>query len=918
MASVTFSPQGTQLDNDEIADLQVNIGDSLEFSSILDTSGLDADLQSIKVRLQGDSTEFNQSSILTDFFETTFPDVSFIEDNSDGDFTSVVLELRGEPGATPNTTNVLVESEATVLSGLVNDGVTDIGVTVIEAIDANGNDVTNLFEPAKDAIDLQPSPQVQTVLGTEKSEPIIGTPQNDLIEGKEGNDSIGDSEGNDESFGGEGNDLFSDGAGDDIISGGAGNDLFFGLTPGSAGDDTIDLVTGNDFAFGGTGADTFVLNRDSGVTLIGDFTPGEDRFALGENLTKDNLNFARLNNDSPLNGSTLISDADTGELIAFANSASVEAVLNAEFVSVEDTFSTKNLPTTGGESNEPIQAELPSAQSGDIFGTPNADVLVGDDRTNLILAGDDNDFINAADGEDWVFGEDGQDVLNGEAGRDLLNGGADGDVINGSEGADTLLGKTGFDVLNGDVGNDVLLGGSDNDVISSGQGDDLLFGGAGNDALFGDEGHDTFVFASGEEADTIFDFEPGQDAIAKLAEGIAFTTDFSYDSLQIDYNAEGNYTNISEETGELITTLIGVEADQLTESSFTTKTLTPDETTAIASSGGLQIEGSDGNDRINGSDGNDIINSGNGDDTINSGAGDDTINGGRGLDILDGGAGTDVLALFALNRGDENIGFVGEADNFTFFVDGADEGTFLNIESVKFDNGEVVSTQDLDFTDTDASSEGLQIEGSDGDDRINGSDGNDIINSGNGDDTINSGAGDDTINGGRGLDILDGGAGTDVLALFALNRGDENIGFVGEADNFTFFVDGADEGTFLNIESVKFDNGEVVSTQDLDFTDTDASSEGLQIEGSDGNDAIVGSDGNDTLNGGKGDDTLNGGVGTDVLAFDFEPSENITYVGSADNFNVLVDSINEGTFTNIESIEFANGDVIATQDLDFA
>ena len=184
MASTTFFPQGTQLDNDEIADLQVNIGDRLEFSSILDTSGLDANLQSIKVRLQGDSTEFNPSSTLTDFFETTFPDVAVVEDNSDGDFVSVVLELKGEPGAIRDTTNVLVESEATVLSGLVNDGETDIGVTVVEAIDANGNDVTDLFEPAKGAIDLQPLPPVQEIFGTEKSEPIIGTPQNDIIQGK--------------------------------------------------------------------------------------------------------------------------------------------------------------------------------------------------------------------------------------------------------------------------------------------------------------------------------------------------------------------------------------------------------------------------------------------------------------------------------------------------------------------------------------------------------------------------------------------------------------------------------------------------------------------------------------------------------------------------------------------------------------
>ena len=281
MASITFSSAGTQLDNDEIVDLPVNIGDGLEFITILDTSGFDANLQSIKIRLQGDSTEFNPSETFTDFFETTFPNVSVIEDNSDGDFASVVLELRGEPGAIPNTANILVESEATVLSGLVNDGETDIGVTVVEAIDANGNDVTDLFEPASQAIDLQPSPQIQAILGTEKSEPIVGTPQNDLIKGKQGNDFIIDNEGNDTVFGDEGNDLFFNGAGNDIILGGAGDDFVSGIDPDSGGDDIIDLGTGNNAASGGAGADTFVLNRNSGITGIGDFTPGEDRFALG-------------------------------------------------------------------------------------------------------------------------------------------------------------------------------------------------------------------------------------------------------------------------------------------------------------------------------------------------------------------------------------------------------------------------------------------------------------------------------------------------------------------------------------------------------------------------------------------------------------------------------------------------------------
>ena len=545
MASITFSPAGTQIDNDEIADLQVNEGDRLGFSFTLDTSELDSELQSLKLQLQGDSAEVNLSDTLTDFLGTTFPDVAVVEDNSDGDFISVVVELRGEPGAIPDTTNVLVESEATVFDGLVNDGATDIGVTVIEAIDANGNDVTNLFEPSQQAIDLQPLSQVQEIFGTSESDLILGTPQNDIIHGKEGNDSIGDNEGNDRSFGGEGNDLFVDGAGNDTVGGGAGNDFFVGVTPGIAGDDLIDLGTGNDFALGGAGADTFVLNRNSGVILIRDFIPGEDRFALGDNLTKHDLNFARLNNDSSFNGGASISDADTGELVAFVDSATVEALSNAEFVSVEDFFLAGNSPTTGGESNEPIQVESLPAQSGEIFGTTNPDLLVGDDGTDLIIAGNEGDVINSGGGDDLVFGEAGNDVLNGEAGNDLLNGGVDSDVLNGDYNADTLLGEGG------------------NDVISGGHGNDLLVGGDGNDALFGDGGHDTFVFASGEGVDIVFDFKLGEDAIA-------LTSGSSYDSLQIEYNAQGNYTNISEETGELITTLIGVEAEQLTDSNFTT------------------------------------------------------------------------------------------------------------------------------------------------------------------------------------------------------------------------------------------------------------------------------------------------------------------------------------------------------------
>lgn len=380
MASITLSPAGTQLDNDEITDLQVEPGDRFNASFELDTSGFEANLQTLIVQGSQDFTEVDFTAMRTVFDSTTFPDLNIVEISTNDNFTSIVFEATG-PGAVPDTTNVLIEGEITALESLNNDGQPDFGINVVRAIDANGNDVTDLFESTNQTVDLQPSPPVQKILGTENSEPIIGTPQDDSIKGKAGNDLIISNEGNDESFGDEGNDLFFDGAaGNDTVRGGAGDDL--------------------------------------------------------------------------LNG------------------------------------------------------------------------------------GDDEAFL--------------------------------GDFLSGDEGADTLLGEGGNDVLNGDNGNDILVGGSGIDVINGGYGDDLLVGGAGNDLLVGNEGSDTFAFTSGEGADIVFDFEPGQDAIAKLTEGIALTSGSSYDSLHIEYNAQGNYTNISEETGELIATLIGVEANHLTESNFTT------------------------------------------------------------------------------------------------------------------------------------------------------------------------------------------------------------------------------------------------------------------------------------------------------------------------------------------------------------
>ena len=63
--------------------------------------------------------------------------------------------------------------------------------------------------------------------------------------------------------------------------------------------------------------------------------------------------------------------------------------------------------------------------------------------------------------------------------------------------------------LTGNTKDNSIVGGSGNDKLYGKKGNDTLWGGAGNDSLWGDKGYDTFVYASGEGTDRIFDYKSG-------------------------------------------------------------------------------------------------------------------------------------------------------------------------------------------------------------------------------------------------------------------------------------------------------------------------------------------------------------------------------------------------------------------------
>jgi serralysin len=106
---------------------------------------------------------------------------------------------------------------------------------------------------------------------------------------------------------------------------------------------------------------------------------------------------------------------------------------------------------------------------------------------------------------------------------------------------------------------------------------------------------------------------------------------------------------------------------------------------------------------------------------------------------------------------------------------------------------------------------GLDIQGTEGNDRLNGSTGNDSISLLAGDDLLDADAGNDFVSAGEGSDSVFGGAGSDT-------------------------IDGGNGNDSL--------------------------------QGNTGNDSIAGGEGNDTIYGGRDADTLDGGAGDDLISGD--------------------------------------------------
>ncbi|MGI2904690.1 PEP-CTERM sorting domain-containing protein [Tolypothrix sp. VBCCA 56010] len=165
-ASLSFVPIGSQLDNDLINDLPKKVGDTVSFDLQLDTTGLTANLQSLEFLLVRNTTELGFiDAIGTPEQISAFPNEEVIIKIDPVLQNIVGINRLSGSGVPANTVIDFATFNYQALPGLTNDGLTDFTIAVTSAIDANGTDVTNLFQPSEQTIDVQPVPEPTSLFG---------------------------------------------------------------------------------------------------------------------------------------------------------------------------------------------------------------------------------------------------------------------------------------------------------------------------------------------------------------------------------------------------------------------------------------------------------------------------------------------------------------------------------------------------------------------------------------------------------------------------------------------------------------------------------------------------------------------------------------------------------------------------------
>jgi hypothetical protein len=167
-ASIYITAPAAQLDDDPILDIAGRPGDTISWEGIFDTTGLTANLQSLTAFATYDSNEitgldFKRADDDAQFFPEFSRQVN--TDPSTG-LTTIIGFVGGPPGLPPNFKYKFEDITIALGSQLNNDGKADFTVGIVNAVDANGRDVTAQFGNAQ-AFEVQPAsvPEPSSIFG---------------------------------------------------------------------------------------------------------------------------------------------------------------------------------------------------------------------------------------------------------------------------------------------------------------------------------------------------------------------------------------------------------------------------------------------------------------------------------------------------------------------------------------------------------------------------------------------------------------------------------------------------------------------------------------------------------------------------------------------------------------------------------
>lgn len=855
------------------------------------------------------------------------------------------------------------------LTGIMTpEGVfTDQAIETLQFADGTTWDTQTLI----DAATFVPPPG-QTLYGEDTDETITAGDGDDTVYAGYGNDEVHGGLGNDTLNGTDGYDRDPNWIDEGTQYPANDNDTLYG----EAGDDTLDggYRADHDTLIGGTGDDTYIMRHGAGNDTIIEQS-GVDSIFI--EATPDQLHLTRNATDLILQ---LKGDSANGIEPATITVQGYYTNPDARIESIQFNDAPQEAPSGGGTTLNQTEIETlaNSATDGDdwIAGTAGNDQLQGLGGNDQLHGGegDDTYLYAPGDGLDTIADDLGNNTLQLQnidpadlrtvrLGDDLIVlAGSNRDRItianwytdpaarlaatfdNGTtltadelealvnndptEGGDYLPGTTGNDVLEGQGGDDILLGLDGNDTLN---------GGAGNDELQGGLGDDTYIYTSGEGADTLID-AGGWDTL-QLADLLPEDVQLMFEGNDLlvslndgtELRIAGGYANPDSALEAMVFadgTMWGV--DEITAYTFRKPTV-----------GGDSITGTVRDDRIDGLGGGDYVSGGEGDDTYYFGrdygtlrVDDRALSTGDTLTFKDGIV-PDDLAI-TRSSSDLMIAVQGGSGYDQVYISNYFDGN--RIERFVFADGTELSYQDLDklIAPPPATTEGADaiyatgrdevIDGLGGDDRLDGYSGNDTLSGGTGIDRLYGGEGGDTLTGGTNsvsdtqqetnwnvvgdysyynyrADYLNGGAGDDT---YLINTGDgyDQIEDASGSDRIVL-------GAGLSVENIVISAGNSYhlgmfridyGTGTVHVYGSYLSSPIERIESADGQvilgselgnyvlKTVTGTTGGDVLNGGVGPQSISAGDGSDVVhagagrdALNGDAGDDVLYGDSGDD-----------------------------------